>query len=51
MSYYREIRIDELVTWLLEKNPVVRLTDSEALQLATALLNKFDILGSSQTAQ
>lgn len=51
MSYYRELRLDELVTWLLEKNPVVRLTDAEALQLATALLDKFDMLTHSKTAQ
>lgn len=51
MSYYREIRLDELVTWLLEKNSVVKLTDNEALQLATALLEKFDVMGASKTAQ
>ncbi len=51
MAYYRELRLDELVTWLLEKNPVVRLTDAEALQLATALLDKFDMLTYSKTAQ
>lgn len=51
MSYYREIRLDELVTWLLEKNPVVRLNDAEALQLASAILEKYDVMGTSTTAQ
>ncbi len=51
MAYYRELRVDELVTWLLDKNPVVRLTDAEALALATALLDKFDMLTYSKTAQ
>lgn len=51
MSYYREIRLDELVTWLLEKNSVVKLNDQEALALATAILDKYDVLGSSLTAQ
>lgn len=51
MSYYREIRLDELITWLLDKNPVVVLTDQEALQLASAILEKFDVMGTSQTAQ
>lgn len=51
MSYYREIRLDELVTWLLEKNSAVKLNDNEALQLATAILEKFDVMGTSTTAQ
>lgn len=51
MSYYREIRLDELVTWLLEKDSVIKLNDNEALRLASALLDKFDIMGSSNTAQ
>lgn len=52
MSYYREIRHDELVEWLTD-NVLRSFTEDDMTmdELATTLLNKFDILGSSNTAQ
>ena len=51
MSYYREIRHDELVAWLLDR----AYTNNGAVEigvgtLATDLLERFDILGTSNTA-
>lgn len=50
MAYYREMRVDEISAWLLE-NQVVELTELEAVELAEAILDRFDIMGPSNTAQ
>lgn len=53
MAYYRPIRIDELTPWILEqvkKENLISDNQIDAKALATALLNKFDVLGYSQTA-
>lgn len=47
MSYYRPMRVDELVKWLVE-NEFVHELDAPAL--AEALVEKFDVLGYSSTA-
>lgn len=48
MSYYREIRIDELTKWLIE-NGVDGYTETTAEELAQRLLDRFDILTFSNT--
>lgn len=53
MSYYRPVRVEELVAWLLEKGyaeeePGFGHVDAQAL--AEALTNKFDMLFESKTA-
>lgn len=52
MSYYREVRRDELVAWLLEKGyaeerPGYGHVDAETL--ADALIARFDVLTTSDT--
>lgn len=51
MSYYREIRIDELVAWLQSRdyanNGVVEV---DLTILAADLFNRFDILSEASTA-
>lgn len=53
MSYYRPMRVDELVAWLLakgyaEEKPGYGHVSAE--ELATDLVETFDVLGHSATA-
>lgn len=53
MSYYRPIRIDELTPWLADyiaKNNLINDDQIDAAALATAILDKYDVLGHSKTA-
>lgn len=53
MSYYREVRQDELVAWLLDKGYAEEESGyghASAEELASALLARFDVLGHSNTA-
>lgn len=54
MSYYREIRLDELTAWLLDKGFAEERSGYghvSAEELALAILEKFDVMGSANTAQ
>lgn len=53
MSYYRPIRVDELVAWLLAKGYAEEKAGYghvDAQELAEALTNEFDMLFTSNTA-
>jgi hypothetical protein len=51
MSYYREIRLDELVAWLQSRDYTNNgLVEVDITVLADDLFNRFDILSSSDTA-
>lgn len=54
MSYYREVRLDELTAWLLEKGFAEEKSGYghvSAEELATAILDRFDVMGPATTAQ
>jgi len=52
MSYYREIRLDELIAWLRSRDYVNNgLVEVDLTVLADDLFNRFDILSDSTTAQ
>ena len=51
MSYYREIRLDELVAWLQSRDYTNNgIVEVDLTVLANDLFNRFDILSDSKTA-
>ena len=45
MSYYREVKVEELIDWLM----TVDYENASPEELAIAILKKYDVLGSSST--